>query len=106
MKWFLTLFFVCWMIPATLPAGIVVEKNDKYEASWKKFNDAVTDKVAEIKGFAFGPIIRVVGMLGIAYGMAMLVCGQTKPIITWGGIGLLLNIIPSFVDSVFGALLP
>lgn len=106
MKWFLTLFFVIWMIPAEVPAGIAVEKNDKYETTWKKFNEAVADKVAEIKGFAFGPIIKVLGMLGIAYGMAMLAWGQTRPIMLWGGIGLMLNIIPSFIDTIFGALLP
>lgn len=93
--------------PSVLPASIAVtSSSDKHVATWKDFNHVADDKIKEIKAIVFGPIIKILGMLGVAYGVCMLCMGQTKPIITYGGIGLLLNIIPYFIDSVFGALLP
>lgn len=106
MKWLLALFLVMWMVPSELPAGLAVTKDASSAATWKTFNEKVSDKVAEIKSVAFGPIVQIFGALAMVYGIAMLFFGQYKPLITWGGIGLLLNIIPHFVDSVFGALLP
>lgn len=107
MKWFLTLFLLVWAIPTTLPAGLLVERDAKHEETWKKFNEAVDSKTKEIKRLVFGPVTKILGMLGIAYGIiSMLATATTKPLITYGGIGLLLNIIPFFIDSVFSALLP
>lgn len=107
MKWLMALFLVIWAVPATLPAGIVVKNNTQaHEATWKNFNDAVDDKIKEIKGVVFGPVVRILGVLGIAYGVCCLAMGKTQQMMTYAGIGLLLNLIPFFIDSVFSAMLP
>ena len=107
MKWLFLLLLTLCIAPQVLSASILVEKDRKHEATWEKFNTAVNDKTAEIKGLVFGPITKMVGMLGIAYGVIMmLVRASPTPLITYGGIGLLLNVIPYFIDSIFGAILP
>lgn len=106
MKLLWIFFLAILTAPIAMTASIVVEKNAQHEATWKEFNDAANKKTQEIKSIVFGPVTRILGMLGIAYGVCMLCVGQTRPMITFGGVGLLLNIIPYFVDTVFGAVLP
>jgi hypothetical protein len=105
MKWIIAIFLLLGTFPVALPAGLTT-KNDSHEQTWKEFNQAVNKKTEEIKNLMFGPIIRIAGLLGIGYAVIMLCMAKIQPMITWGGIGLLLNIIPYFIDSVFGALLP
>jgi hypothetical protein len=105
MKWFLVLLLAVFSVPAFLPASLV-DKNTENLGTWKKFDEAAQKKTLEIKAVVFGPVIRILGMLGIAYGVCMLVMGQTRQMMTFAGIGLLLNIIPFFIDSVFSAILP
>jgi hypothetical protein len=106
MKWALVLFLSIWILPVTLSASLAPKTSASHDKVWKQFNDAADDKTLEIKAIVFGPVMKVLGMLGIAYGVAMLAMGQTRPLITFGGIGLLINIIPYFVDAVFSALVP
>ena len=107
MKWFLMFYLALFIAPAGLTAGTFVKKDSKHEQTWKDFNDAVEYKTTEIKALVFGPITKILGMLGIAYGVfSMLATASPKPLITYGGIGLLLNIVPYFIDTVFGSMLP
>lgn len=106
MKWILALFLLLGAVPQDLSAGLTKKGTAEHDATWKDFNQAVNKKTEEIKSLMFGPIMRIAGMLGIGYAVIMLCMAKIQPMITWGGIGLLLNIIPFFIDSVFGALLP
>jgi hypothetical protein len=107
MKWILMLYLAIFAAPAVLTAGTFVKADEQHKTTWKSFNDAVDSKTQEIKALVFGPITKILGMLGIAYGVfSMLTTATPKPLIMYGGIGLLLNIIPYFIDTVFGAMLP
>jgi len=104
MKWLLAICLLICAVPSDLPAGLT--SGQVLDEHWTSFNDAVNKKTAEIKGLLFGPIMRIAGFVGIAYAMVMLWMAKFKPMLTWGGIGILMNIIPVFIDSVFGAMLP
>jgi len=107
MKWLVVFIFAVLTVPMIAYAGLVDEKDTKLlETNWKKFDEAATQKTSEIKALIFGPITRIMGILGIAYGVIMACMGQTKQLITFGGIGLLLNVLPYFIDSIYGAILP
>lgn len=106
MKWLLAICLCLWALPTELPAGLTKKGPAAHDETWKEFNVAVNKKTEEIKSLMFGPIMRIAGLLGIGYAVIMLCMAKIQPMITWGGIGLLLNIIPFFIDSVFGALLP
>lgn len=105
MKWLLVVFCMFLIAPCFLSAGMASDKkSSKHEATWKSFNEAIDDKTSEIKSIVFGPITKIIGMLGIGYGViSMLLSASPKPLITYGGIGLMLNIVPLFIDSVFSA---
>lgn len=105
MKWFIVLFFTCWMVPQFLTAGMAMKDQEQVRV-WKTFNDAANNKSEEIKFLFFGPIGRLVGMLGLGYGVIQLFLGNKGQMITALGVGLLLTILPSFVDTIFGAMLP
>lgn len=106
MKWMIFLFLFLNAFPVGMHAGIAVTQDADHTTKWASFNNVVESKTKEIKAIVFGPVIKVLGMLGIAYGVCMLVMGQTKQMVTFAGIGLLLNIIPHFIDTIFGAMLP
>jgi len=106
MKWLLFLFLLLNVIPDVVEAGIAIQTDQAHTQAWQNFNNVVDRKILEIKSLAFGPLIRIAGVAAIAYGLVQLFCGRTGPIIMYGGIGLLLNILPTFIDSVFGAMLP
>jgi len=106
MKWVVFLILCLNAFPASVSAGLTVTSDADHVTKWASFTDAVESKTKEIKAIVFGPILKVLGMLGIAYGVCMLVMGQTKQMITFAGIGLLLNIIPHFIDTVLGAMIP
>jgi hypothetical protein len=107
------LLALMWMIvfgviflPVAAFAG-TINKDAEHEKTWKAFNTAVDEKTTEIKALVFGPITKILGVLGIAYGIfSMLMSGSPKPLLTYGGIGLLLSIIPHFIDTIFGGILP
>jgi hypothetical protein len=106
MRWLWIVCFALWIAPEWLSAG-TFDASDRSLKHWEAFNKAADDKTKEIKALVFGPITKIIGMLGIAYGVfSMLATASPKPLIMYGGIGLLLNIIPYFIDSVFGAVLP
>src|SRR5947209_2014713 len=100
MKWLLVVLFVIWLFPMTLSAGMTITPSAKHAAAWKGFNEAVDDKIQEIKALVFGPITRICGMLGIAVGVFYLMQGKTQHMMTWAGIGILLSILPTFIDSI------
>jgi hypothetical protein len=68
---------------------------------------AQTDK---IKGFLFGPAVKLAGVVGGFWGLAQSVLSSSaKPLIFYGGMGLAVNLVPKFIDNVYsvsGALLP
>jgi hypothetical protein len=106
MRWILMLYMVLLLAPIGLSAGTFGEKDMDHEKKWTSFNNVVEKKTKEIKALVFGPITKILGMLGIAYGVfSMLATASPRPLIMYGGIGLLLNIIPYFIDTVFSATL-
>lgn len=60
-----------------------------------------------VSNFLFGPVAKICAVLGGGYGfVSSLLTGSPKPLITFGGIGLSVAIIPQFIKSVFTILLP
>ncbi len=107
MKWILTMLLTFWALPFAISAAEIVKKDAKVEKTWESFNLAVDSKTQEIKQIVFGPITKLIGVLGIAYGViSTCITASYRPIMTYGGIGLLMAIVPYFIDTVFGAVLP
>ncbi len=56
----------------------------------------------KIQKFLFGPAMRIVGIIGGAYGLIQAIMSSTvKPLIVYGGLGLGVNLIPTFINNVF-----
>jgi len=95
------------MLPCGLFAGSFVTKDAGIEKTWKSFNEAVEGKAQEIKQILFGPVTKIIGVLGVGYGViSMILTASPKPLVTYAGIGFLIALIPYFIDTVFGAVLP
>jgi hypothetical protein len=106
-KWLFLIFISLWLIPQGIQASNIVKGHSQNENTWKKFNEAVDAKTDEIKQVVFGPVTKIIGVLGVAYGMIMTVMtAAPRPLIMYGGIGLLISIIPYFIDTVFGSVVP
>lgn len=109
MKYALNLFvfvLVC-MIPMSATASIAIAPDAKHAETWKKFNDAVDNKTSEIKSLVFGPITRIIGMLALAYAIiSAWMTTSTRQLMLFGGMGIVMTIAPSFIDTLFSALLP
>lgn len=109
MKFVLSIFMfgLALLAPVSLKASIAVPPDAKHEATWKKFNDVVENKSSEIKALAFGPITKIMGMLALAYAvMSVWITNSTRQLVMFGGIGILMTIAPSFIDTLFSAILP
>jgi hypothetical protein len=56
----------------------------------------------KIQNCLFGPVTRIAGVLGGAYGlMQAILTSSLKPLIIYGGIGLAVGLIPKNIDGVF-----
>jgi hypothetical protein len=65
---------------------------------------AFTAQADIIKGFLFGPAVRVAGIMGGAYGLLQaVVTSNVRPLIMFGGIGLGASLMENFVNTVFTA---
>lgn len=65
--------------------------------------DVITSKADDIKNFLFGPILKVAGIFGGAFGLYRAVATSSLgPLTTYGGIGLGANLIKEFIDKVYG----
>ena len=63
----------------------------------------ITTKANEIKDFLFGPVLKVAGIFGGAFGLYRAVATSSiGPLTTYGGIGLGANLIKVFIDKVYG----
>jgi len=61
----------------------------------------------KISLFIFGPVAKVAGVLGGGYGLiSAILTSSIRPLITFGGIGLAVALVPKFINSVFTLLLP
>lgn len=85
---------VCATILAiTMPADICAAALDSGE---------LNSEVTKIKDFLFGVPVRAAGVLGGAYGLVMaVVTSSMRPLMVYGGIGLMANLVPKFIDLVF-----
>lgn len=103
----LLIFALAWIAPMQLRASIAVTPDAKHAETWKKFNEVVDNKSNEIKALAFGPITKIIGMLALAYAViSVWVTNSTRQLVMFGGIGILMTIAPSFIDTLFSAILP
>ena len=95
-KW----LFLSYTIGLTL-IGIAC---DAFATTAKDFGgDEIITQAATVKTFLFGPIMRVAGVIGGAYGLIQAILSSSiKPLIVFGGIGLAVNIIPKFIDGIYG----
>jgi hypothetical protein len=62
------MFLVVWLLPMTLSAGMAPQ-DGRTTKTWDAFNKAVDEKTSEIKQIVFGPVTKVLGVLGVAYGL-------------------------------------
>lgn len=63
----------------------------------------IVAQASKIQAFLFGPTMRVAGVIGGAYGLIQAILSSSiKPLIVFGGIGLAVNIIPKFIDGIYG----
>lgn len=59
-------------------------------------------QATKIQNFLFGPAMRIAGIMGGAYGLIQAILNSTiKPLIIYGGLGLAVNLIPTYINSVF-----
>ena len=82
--------------------GVSLLPNEVF-ASTKDYGAVdITAEASKIKDFLFGPMTRFVGVLGGGYGVMMAVLNSSvQPLVTYGGIGLGINLLPKFIDAVF-----
>lgn len=78
-----------------------VETTSKFSSS------DISSHADDISSFIFGPVARVAGVLGGGYGLISAVLSSSvRPLVTFGGIGLGVALVPKFINSVFTLLLP
>lgn len=66
--------------------------------------DAISSEGDRMMKFLFGAPMKVAGILGGAYGLVQaILTSNVKPLLTFGGIGLAVNIAPKFIEGVFNA---
>ena len=69
-------------------------------------SDEIVQKADNVMSFLFGPVMRFAGVLGAGVGVIWSMIGQSiKPLLTFGGIGLAVGLVPSFINGVFSLLL-
>ena len=89
------LTLICMSAAFWLPVEVLAQTADFGGQGFREHSD-------KIQGFLFGPAMRLAGILGGAYGLIQAIVASTvKPLLVYGGIGLGVNIIPSFIDGVF-----
>lgn len=87
------------LFPESLEA--IQQGSSKFSAS------DINDHAKSISDFLFGPVAKIAGVLGGGYGLITSVLSSSvKPLITFGGIGLSVVLVPKFIESVFTMLLP
>ncbi len=63
----------------------------------------IVAQTSKVQNFLFGPTMRIVGVIGGAYGLIQAILSSSlKPLMVFGGIGLAVNIIPKFIDGIYG----
>jgi hypothetical protein len=100
---FYSLLFLAGLVFIVSPEFLsaVQQTNDKFSGK------EITDHANSISSFLFGPVARVAGVIGGGYGLVTsIITSSIRPLITFGGIGLGVNLVPKFIDTVFTMLLP
>lgn len=89
---------------ALFPSEALAQKTSEFAS--QEFIETSSD----VQTFLFGPVMRIVGIIGGAYGLYQAIMSSSlKPLLVFGGIGLAVNLIPKFIDGVFnvsGMLVP
>lgn len=63
----------------------------------------INSHATNIKNLVMGPALRIAGIIGGAWGLAQSYLQQSAmPFLIFGGIGLVSNIMPTFIDKVVG----
>jgi len=95
------------LLPMQCFASIAVSSSANHAQVWQTFNKTVDDKTDEIKALVFGPITKIIGMLALAYAIiSVWMTNSYRQLVVFGGVGILMTIAPSFIDTLFSALLP
>lgn len=94
-----------YIISGVVVAAVVLFSYDLSAATTPTdFGSAeIVAQASKIQAFLFGPTMRVAGVVGGAYGLIQAILSSSlKPLIVFGGIGLAVNIIPKFIDGIYG----
>lgn len=87
-----------------VPDGAFAETVDTYGSA------AMQTQATTIQGFLFGVPMKIIAILGGAYGLFQaFVSATVRPLLTYGGISLGAGLVPTFINGVFnvaGLLLP
>jgi len=63
----------------------------------------INTHATNIKNLVMGPALRIAGIIGGAWGLCQSYLQQSPmPFLIFGGIGLVGNIMPTFIDKVIG----
>tara|TARA_Y100001934_G_C12151549_1_gene677565 strand:+ start:235 stop:486 length:252 start_codon:yes stop_codon:yes gene_type:complete len=61
-----------------------------------------TAEATKIQDFLFGPVVRIAGIAGGAYGlMQSITTSSVSPLMMYGAIGVGANLVPKFINGVF-----
>ena len=99
------LFFLAVYLPIVVffPESLLAETTDFGSKE-------IGEQANKIQSFLFGTPLRMAGIMGGAYGVFQsVVSSSIRPLVAYGGIGLAVNVLPTFINGVFsvsGALLP
>lgn len=105
-KWIFSLFFILWLVPQTVQA-FGYKGDDVAVKTWQKVNTVVDSKSEEVKYVVFGILMKIAGICGIAFGAIQTALqASPQPLIRYGGTGFLIVIVPFFIDTLFGAVVP
>ncbi|WP_068470647.1 hypothetical protein [Candidatus Protochlamydia phocaeensis] len=85
------------MMAAVIPADLLAETTDSFD-----FADSLKSNSAKIQNLFLGNFAPLLGVVGGVYGIYQSVIHSTpQPLFTYGGIGLAVGFMPTFIKSVF-----
>lgn len=96
-KKLLMLGYVLGTVVVLLPIGLFATTVQDFGG------EGIIKESSRIQDFIFGPPMRIAGVIGGAYGLVQAILSSSvKPLMVFVGIGLAVNIIPKFIDGVYG----
>ena len=92
----LTTLFLIPEVASATTAAAGGQSSDIYASK------ALLEEASKIQGWIFGAPVRIAGILAGGYGLFnSILTSSIRPMVVYGALGLVSNVIPKFIDSVF-----